>query len=138
DMWDDHTEDIFDSVTIEQALRTPNKYWGGMSQHMRDWAAKALFHSSTVLESFAKYKLMPKLKGRTIKFRRYGIHETVETMVGGFICKECSSLGKERQIGSYVAGNLSDYGDCTEFRIQEVQKSTEEAQQSGKEFTEGK
>jgi hypothetical protein len=127
-MWDDHTEDIFDSVTIEQALRTPSNSWGSMSEHMKVWAEKALCQSVNplILNAFGKIKFLPKSKSKTIKFRRYLTNDEIEeTLVGGFICTESITLGNKSTVGRTVGRNLSGYGDCTEFCVREVQEGTE-------------
>ena len=122
EMWDDNTEDIFESVTIKQALRTPSKQWGSMSAAMEAWASKALLLSASplVMEAFSKTKYMPKPKSKTIKFRRYIIDDDIqETLVGGLICAESITLGYKSEIRGAVGRNLSGYGDCTEFDIKQ-------------------
>lgn len=129
DMWDDHTEDIFDSVTIEQALSTPSNYWGSMTKSMHAWAEKALLQSASplLLNAFGKIKHIPKIKSKRIKFRRYITDDDIqETLVGGLICSESITLGYKSEIGSTVGRNLSGFGDCTEFDIKEGQGSSEE------------
>lgn len=122
DMWDDHTEDIFETITIQQALRTPSKYWGSMTKGMEAWAKKALdaCRPSLMMGQFGQHKSLPKVKSKRIVFRRYISDDDIqETLVGGLICEESITLGHESKIGSTVGRNLSGYGDCTEFDIKE-------------------
>jgi hypothetical protein len=128
-MWDDHTEDMFESTTIEQALRTPSKYWGSMTKGMHAWAKMALDACGPhlLMEKFGQYKAMPKTKSKRIKFRRYISDDDIqETLVGGLICSDAITLGYKSEIGSTVGRNLSGFGDCTEFDIKEGQGSSEE------------
>ena len=121
DMWDDNTEDIFQSVTIKQALRTPSDTWGRMSKGMRAWAAEALIQSSNMLEAFGKYKYMPKSKSKTIKFRRYTTNgNDEETLVRGFICEAVTTLGDRREKWSIRPCDLSGLGDSSLEPIEEI------------------
>ena len=128
DMWDDHTEDIFQSITIKQALRTPPKTnWGNAGLLTKMWSQVKLWEESAFCRTINKFQYGAKPKGTKIKFRRYGNVETEETMVGGFICEAITTLGNQSQVWSTVGRNLSGYGDTTEFGIKEVQDETKAA-----------
>ncbi|MCK5613166.1 hypothetical protein KAR91_65435 [Candidatus Pacearchaeota archaeon] len=120
DMWDDHTEDIFESVTIEQAMCTPSNYWGSMTKSMQVWAKKALDACGPHLfMKFGQEKSLPTPTSKRIKFRRYISDDDIqETLVGGLICADAITLGHKSEIRSTVGRDLSGYGDCAEFDIQ--------------------
>ena len=121
-MWDNHTEELFQETTVEQAMRSPSKSGGSMSKAMQAWAAEALLHSSTnLLPAFSKYKDMPKAKSKSIKFRRYITHVRIpETeMVGGFIAEAVTTLGDRREKRSIRPCDLSGLGDSSLQGVEE-------------------
>lgn len=72
EMWEDHTEDIFQSITIKQALRTPSKIkWGEMGFLSKLWTQSKLLEESIFSKMINRYQYQGKNKSGTIKFRRY-------------------------------------------------------------------
>ena len=118
EMWEDHTEEIFQSITIEQALRTSSK-WGDMSLLSQMWAQVKLWEQSAFSKAINKYRYAGKNRTGTIKFRRYGTYE--KKMVRSVDAETELTLGYCRTFGRSVPRCLSGFGNGNFYLLDEGQ-----------------
>lgn len=119
EMWEDNTEDIFQSITIEQALSDSPCRMGWLSQM---WAQVKSWEESAVYRTINKYQYDVKPMGKfgTIKSRRYGTYE--KEMVRSINTETELTLGYSRTFGRSVPRCLSGFGDGNFFYLEESQE----------------
>ena len=115
EMWEEHTEEIFQSVTIEQALQTPSTKWRGISSFVRSQVK--LWEQSIFCHIMNKYRYDVKSKGNKLKFRRYSVYK--KKMVRNVNTETELTLGYSRTFGRSVSRSLSGFGDGNFYYLEE-------------------